>query len=157
VLPIKCEKEGKVMINESMLETAFAVITERTAGSNESERALSFKDLYDEVATRLEMNEDERKARIGHFYTDLSIDGRFVELTDNTWDLRSNHTYDKVHIDVNDVYSDVEEEVEEEDEEEKAFIGEVGTETGGTGDGEEEKPATEDIESLGIKKEDIGL
>ena len=38
------------------------------------------------------------------------MDGRFVNLGDNQWDLRTNQTYDKVHIDMNDVYSDIEEE-----------------------------------------------
>ena len=39
--------------------------------------------------------------------------GRFVTLGENTWDLRSRHTFDKVHIDMNDVYSDVDSESEE--------------------------------------------
>ena len=39
----------------------------------------------------------------------MSLSGTFVVLGENTWDLRVRHTYDKVHIDVNDVYSDVDE------------------------------------------------
>ena len=40
-----------------------------------------------------------------------------MTLTDNFWDLRSNHTFDKVHFDMNDVYTDVEttEEIDEEE------------------------------------------
>lgn len=48
------------------------------------------------------------------------MDGRFVNLGDNTWDLRKNNTYDKVHIDINDVYSDVE--MTDNDEEEEAEL-----------------------------------
>ena len=45
------------------------------------------------------------------------LDGRFVTLGENQWDLRSSHTFDKVHIDMKDVYSDVE--AEEDDDEEE--------------------------------------
>ena len=51
------------------------------------------------------------------------LDGRFVTLGENQWDLRSRHTFDKVHIDMRDVYSDVEtsDDDEEEDEEDKEY------------------------------------
>ena len=57
------------------------------------------------------------------FYTNLLLDGRFVTLGENQWDLRSRHTFDKVHIDMKDVYSDVETEDDdtEENEEEEAY------------------------------------
>ena len=44
------------------------------------------------------------------FYTNLSLDGRFVTLGENEWDLRSRQKYEKVHIDMNDVYSDIDNE-----------------------------------------------
>ena len=84
----------------SLPETAFEVLT----AANDT---LSFAELYGKVAEIAEMSEEEKAARIGQFYTEISLDGRFVGLTDNTWDLRSRHTYDKVHIDVNDVYTEV--------------------------------------------------
>ena len=86
----------------SLPETAFEVLTSANS-------SLTFAELYGKVAEIAEMSEEEKAARIGQFYTDISLDGRFVGLTDNTWDLRSRHTYDKVHIDVNDVYSEVDE------------------------------------------------
>ena len=86
----------------SLPETAFEVLT----AANDT---MTFAELYGKVAEIAEMSEEEKAARIGQFYTDISLDGRFVGLTDNTWDLRSRHTYDKVHIDVNDVYSEVDE------------------------------------------------
>ncbi len=89
------------MNNEkSMLEVAYEVV-------GASSKSLTFKELYDEVATKLAMNDDEKNDRIGNFYTQLTLDGKFVVLMDNTWDLRSRHTYDKVHIDMSEVYSDV--------------------------------------------------
>ena len=98
----------------SLPETAFEVLT----AANDT---LSFAELYGKVAEIAEMSEEEKAARIGQFYTEISLDGRFVGLTDNTWDLRSRHTYDKVHIDVNDVYTEVDEgERDEEDAKEDA-------------------------------------
>lgn len=83
-----------------MLESAFEAV-------NKAGDAMSFSEIYESVKKDLEMSEEEAASRIGEFYTGLTLDGRFVALTDNTWDLRVRHTYDKVHIDVNDVYSEV--------------------------------------------------
>lgn len=89
--------------NESMVDVAYSVLKDLN-------KITRFCDLYNEVAIRLELTEQEKEDRISQFYTVLSLDGRFVTLGDNEWDLRSNQTYDKVHIDMNDVYSDMEEE-----------------------------------------------
>lgn len=131
---------------KSMRDVAFEEIT--TAS-----RPLSFTELYALVAAELEMTEEEKASRIGALYTDLTLDGRFVALTDNTWDLRSRHTYEKVHIDVKDVYSDVEEsevDKEEQDENESKDLGEE--QEGGFGEEEEEKRSGESLEELGINE-----
>lgn len=135
-------------LDKSMIEEAYEIL-ESNKGS------LTFKELADKVAEALEMSEEEKKARLGALYTSLSLDGRFVTLTDNTWDLRTRHTYAKVHIDVNDVYTEVEE--SEEDSEENEEDGELkdgeddilGDEEGEEG---EKKMSEEEIESLGINK-----
>ena len=90
------------MKNESMIETAAKILEAEGHG-------LAFSELWKKIVAELEISEEEIPNRIGHFYTDLSLDGNFVALTDNVWDLRKRHTYDKVHSDVNDVYSDVNE------------------------------------------------
>ena len=108
--------------NESMVNVAFDVLTE-------NKRMMNFLELFKEVCKRLEFNDEQACDRISNFYTNLTLDGRFVNLGDNEWDLRSNQTYDKVHIDMNDVYTEMEEEsiantdIEEYDEEEKAAAG----------------------------------
>ena len=86
----------------SMLEAAFRALD--AAG-----KEMTFAELWAKVKTELEIDDVEEAQRIGRFYTDLSMSGQFVVLGGNVWDLRTRHTYDKVHIDVNDVYSDVEE------------------------------------------------
>ena len=73
------------------------------------------------------LSEEEAAKKAGQFFTNMMLDGRFVTLGENEWDLRERHTFDKVHIDMRDVYSDVQtsdddfEEVEEDEQYNKAF------------------------------------
>lgn len=138
---------------KSLLDVAYEEI-------QKAKTSMNFQDLFAAVAKSLEMNDDEKKAHIGRFYTDLTLDGRFVALTDGVWDLRARHTYDKVHIDVNDVYSDVESgdddvDDEEDDKEYNAQIQGKPVPADNEGEGEdgdgEEKPETINPEDLGIK------
>lgn len=87
--------------NESMIEAAIAVLTDNGT-------SMKFNDLWAKVIARLEIDEEDAKAKIGRFYTDLSFCGAVVVLSDNYWDLRARHKYDAVHIDVADVYTEVE-------------------------------------------------
>lgn len=108
--------------NESMVDVAFEILTE-------SKRMMNFLELFKEICKKMEFNDEQASDKISNFYTNLTLDGRFVNLGDNEWDLRSNQTYDKVHIDMNDVYTEMEEEsiantdMEEYDDEEKAAAG----------------------------------
>ena len=98
----------------------------------------SFKDIWAYVVEKAELTPEEAAAKVSRFYTNLMLDGRFVTLGENEWDLRVRHTFDKVHIDMKDVYSEVDseddvdsEEKEEEDEYNAAF--------------EEKKPSDDEI------------
>lgn len=131
------------MKKESMIETAFGILTKKG-------EAMKFADLWAEVKVALEIGPDEEADRIGHFYTDLSLDGRFVALSDNGWDLRSRTTYDKVHIDIADVYTEISESDEEAEDkaEEEAYNQFV---EGTLAHSDEEESEEEDFER---KKED---
>ena len=94
------------MTNESNIEVAYRFISAHS-------EPVSFSEIWEEVLRVQGFSEAEAAEQIGRFYTNLSLDGRFVTLGENTWDLRSRHTFDKVHIDMNDVYSDVDSESEE--------------------------------------------
>ena len=63
--------------------------------------------LFDKVAEKLELTESEKNDRISSFYTDISLDGRLVNVKDNKWDLRVNQKYENVHMDINDVYAEM--------------------------------------------------
>lgn len=89
--------------NESMVDVAYSYL-------KETNRKVKFNDLFNVISERIGFTEEEKEDLISNFYTNLSLDGRFVTLGNNEWDLRSNQTYDKVHIDMNDIYTDMEEE-----------------------------------------------
>lgn len=80
----------------------------------ESKRRLNTADLFKKIIKLLELPESTFEKKIADFYTALSTDKRFILLDNGKWDLRSNHTSDKV-IKVSD--EDDEENEDEESEE----------------------------------------
>ena len=99
------------MNEKSLLDYGFDVLS----GSKEP---VKFIELFNKAVSLsgLELSEQDLKARMSKFYTQLSLDGRFITLTDNFWDLRSRHKFEQVHLDMIDAYSDEEDEVDEEEE-----------------------------------------
>ena len=83
------------------------------------ETPTSFNDLWDHICTEAGLSSEEAANKVARFYTNLMLDGRFVFLGDNLWDLRTRQTFAKVHIDMKDAYSDevVSESNEDENEE----------------------------------------
>ena len=111
------------MNEKSLLDYGYDVLSA-------SKDPLKFVDLFNAAvkASGVELADNEIRVKMSKFYTQLSLDGRFVTLTDNYWDLRSRHLFEQVHIDMTDAYSDDEdEEIDEEevDKEEKEFFGET--------------------------------
>ena len=100
------------MLKRSMVEVGYELLTKKQG-------AQKFTKLWGEVSEVLGLDEYEASEYISSFYTNLTLDERFVLLEDNTWDLRERQSFDKVHIDMNDVYSEIDEEEKElkEDEE----------------------------------------
>ena len=79
----------------------------------ERKNKLNTADLFKKIVKILELPETVYENKIAEFYTALSTDKRFVLLDNGKWDLRSNHTSDKL------IKVPEEEDDEEEDEEEK--------------------------------------
>ena len=94
----------------------------------ESKRKLNTADLFKKIIKLLDLPESTFEKKIADFYTALSTDKRFILLDNGKWDLRSNHTSDKV-IKVadeddetgEDEELDEEKEIEEEEIEEDSF------------------------------------
>ena len=90
---------------ESFANTAYDIVVKHGD-------ALPFATLWNAVCEELGLTEEDRINRVSYFYTQLTLDGRFVTLGENVWDLRIRHTFDKVHIDMNEIYSEEEEDLE---------------------------------------------
>ena len=65
------------------------------------------------IAQSNENDKEEKNEKESLFYTNITLDGRFITVGENNWDLRSRHKFDEVHIDMNDIYTDEDEESEE--------------------------------------------
>ena len=107
-------------MSKSLLDLAYDYVSAQSQQSK-------FQDIWAYCVKEAGLSDEEAAAKVSRFYTNLMLDGRFVTLGENEWDLRIRHKFEKVHIDMSEVYSDVEtsyddsEEEEEEAEYNKAF------------------------------------
>ena len=107
-------------MSKSLIEIAYEFVSKHDGSVN-------FSEIWEYVKKESGMSEEDANRKAGQFFTNMMLDGRFVTLGENEWDLRERHTFDKVHIDMRDVYSDVQtsdddsEEEEEEEEYNKVF------------------------------------
>ena len=107
-------------MSKSLIEFAYEFVSSH-------EGSVNFTEIWNYVKEQSGLSEEDAAKKAGQFFTNMMLDGRFVTLGENEWDHRERHTFDKVHIDMKDVYSDVQtsdddsEEEEEEDEYNRAF------------------------------------
>ena len=94
------------MRKKSMVNVAYELLLKK-------QNPQSFNNFWKEVSEIMGLEKSQADDMISEFYTHLSMDERFVLLEDNHWDLRDKHKFDKVHIDMNDAYSEIEEEEKE--------------------------------------------
>ena len=90
--------------NISSLQCAYDYLVE--CGSERT-----FAEIWNHVVETLEI--ENPNSRISAFYTNLTLDGRFVTLGENVWDLRTRQKFEKVHIDMKDVYAEIDSEITE--------------------------------------------
>ena len=98
---------------KSLLDYAYDYVSGQSQQSK-------FEDIWAYCVQQVGLSKEEADSKVSRFYTNLMLDGRFVTLGENEWDLRVRHKFEKVHIDMSEVYSDVEtydEDSEEEEEE----------------------------------------
>lgn len=93
------------MVEKSMLDIAYELIVSKG-------EPVSFKEIWSKVLAQLPATPSDRVAR---FYTNMTLDGRFVALGGNMWDLRIKYTFKELYEDARGVFRDVEE-IEEEKE-----------------------------------------
>ena len=131
---------------KSLIDIAYDLVKERG-------HAVSLVEIWDYVCKEAGLDEETAKAKVGRFYTNLMLDGRFVNLGDNNWDLRNRHVFEKYHIDMKAAYSEADEELspsgEDEEEllEEKNLSGVVDTVDGDEYESEELESDSKDEDS----------
>lgn len=72
----------------AMLEIAYEILAEAKSPAN-------YHSLLKDVAELKGLTEQQVKDRIAHLYTEMSMDGRFVNIGENNWGLRSWYKFDK--------------------------------------------------------------
>ncbi len=78
----------------SMIEVAHAILEEKGD-------TIAFADLTNEIQNYLGKSDEEVRARLSQFYTELNEDGSFISLGENVWGLRSWYPYESVDEEVN--------------------------------------------------------
>ena len=104
------------MSEKSLVTTAYELMSERAPKP--------FLELCSEICDRLGLSEEEFTRLVSRFYTDLTLDGRFVIKENNKWTLREHEKYKDVHIDMNDVYSMDDEDFKKSEEDDEENEGE---------------------------------
>ena len=84
-------------LQSSMVDIALEIL-------EKSDKALSFKDLWEEVSKLKEFDEVQKDTYISQFYTNLTLEGKIINVGENCWDLRDRHEFKEVHPDMNDYY-----------------------------------------------------
>ena len=115
----------------------------------ESKRKLNTADLFKKIIKLLDLPESVFEKKIADFYTALSTDKRFILLDNGKWDLRTNHTSDKVIR----ISEDEEDEEEEEDLEQQEKEDEIEEDSFDDTD-EEYDDTNEDLKDLVVIDED---
>ena len=75
--------------------------------------SVPFTELYAIAADKAALAEDLRKRKKNSFYSQLSMDSRFTQQENNTWDLKEHHSYEETHLNVEEIDTDDDDENEE--------------------------------------------
>ena len=131
-------------MSKSLIEIAYEFVSSH-------EGAVNFSEIWQYVKEQGGLSEEEANRKAGQFFTNMMLDGRFVTLGENEWDLRERHTFDKVHIDMRDVYSDVQtsddDSEEEEEEEYNKVFGEDDSKDDSNDDSEDKEDSASEEEN----------
>ena len=76
------EMTKEQLAEESFIDLAYAILDDKKS-------SVSFNDLVKEIQTLCKLTDEEMKARLVQFYTDLNVDGRFLLNNESGWGLRT--------------------------------------------------------------------
>jgi len=104
------------MTKEELKTLSYTDLTDKLL--KETKKAMTTPALFKEICNLLEYTESEYEAKIGDYYTELTLDKRFVLLDSHEWDLREHHAI-KIEVEEEEeetVEEEIEEEIDEQDE-----------------------------------------
>ena len=87
-------------VSKSMTDVAYDIMSKK-------KRAVAFDKLWQEVSKTTGAPMD----RIAQFYSDLTLDGRFLSLKENKWDLKARRKFSESQVDLSEI--EVEDDIEE--------------------------------------------
>ena len=120
----------------------------------DSNKPFNTADLFKKIIKLLELPESSFEAKIADFYTALATDKRFILLDNGKWDLRNNHTSDKVLKIKIDDEDEEENEEKEEDEEDNSYDDIEEDSYDDTEDEEYDEETNEELKDLVVIDED---
>lgn len=88
-------------MKKSMIDVAYDLMSTK-------KKAIVFLKLWEEVCQVMAFTKQQEEDNIAQFYSDLSLDDRFVNVGENKWDLRERHTYYEVVVDTEEILIDEE-------------------------------------------------
>ena len=77
--------------NRSMVDVAYELMSKK-------KKAVNFYKLWQEVSEVKGFDEEEKDEKESLFYTNITLDGRFITIGENNWDLRSRHKFDEAAL-----------------------------------------------------------
>jgi len=79
----------------------------------ENKKSMNTPTIFKKICELLDYSDNDYANKIGDYYTSLTIDKRFVLLSNNEWDIRDNHSVEIVMDEDDEEEVEVEEVVEE--------------------------------------------
>ena len=95
---------------KSMTDIAYDILSKK-------KRSIQFNKLWEDVSKLYGASND----KVAQFYSDLTLDSRFVSLKENKWDLVERRKFNESHVDISKIELD-EDPSEEEEEEPDSII-----------------------------------
>lgn len=83
-------------MSKSMIDVAYELMVKK-------KKAVVFLKLWEDVSTMMSFTPQQEEDNIAQFYSDLSLDDRFVCIGDNKWDLKSRHKFSEVVVDTDEL------------------------------------------------------
>jgi len=138
--------EGQQTSELSMIEVAHALLEQHG-------KEMPFTEIVKAIQTYLNKSDDEIKASISRFYTEINTDGSFIPLGGNVWALRSWYAIDEIDEEVI-ALDEIEEDEEEKPAKKRSKVNVFGIEDEIDPEDEENGKETEEDMSYDAEAED---